>query len=102
MFEIYTTDVFDKWLKKVRDRQAVKAITERLNRIEALGQFGDTKQLSSNLWELRFFVGKGYRVYYTIRNDIVVLLLCGGDKSNKKAQNIQINDAQKMIDNLKD
>lgn len=100
MFEIHTTDTFDKWLKKLRDRQAVKSIVERLNRIEALGQFGDNKQLSSDLWELRFFIGKGYRVYYTVRGSVIVLLLCGGDKSNKKAQNQIIKDAQKMINDL--
>ncbi|MGY0399243.1 MAG: type II toxin-antitoxin system RelE/ParE family toxin [Ostreibacterium sp.] len=102
MFTIHTTDTFDKWLKKLRDRQAVFSIADRLTRIEALGQFGDCKQLSVNLWEMRFFIGKGYRIYYTIRNNQVVLLVCGGDKSNKKAQSTMIKTAQKMIDDLED
>jgi len=33
--------------------------------------------------ELRFTFGPGYRVYYTQRGDIVVILLCGGDKDSQ-------------------
>jgi putative addiction module killer protein len=33
--------------------------------------------------ELRVNIGKGYRVYYTIRRKMVVILLCGGDKSSQ-------------------
>ena len=41
-------------------------------------------QISPNLYELRFFFGKGYRIYYTIKNDIVVILLQAGDKSDQQ------------------
>lgn len=33
---------------------------------------------------MRFFFGSGYRIYYTIKNNTVVLLLVGGDKSSPK------------------
>ncbi len=82
-YEIQRTKVFDNWLASLRNRQAVKAINKRLARLE-LGNFGDHKQLAGNLFELRFFLGSGYRVYYTIRGRRVVFLLAGGDKSSQK------------------
>ena len=33
--------------------------------------------------ELRIDVGAGYRVYYTMRREVVIILLAGGDKSSQ-------------------
>lgn len=82
-YEIEKTVLFDQWLKKLRDRQAVLAISMRLTRV-ALGNFGDAKPVGDGLYELRLFVGPGYRLYYTIKGDSVVLLLVGGDKSSQE------------------
>ncbi len=67
-YEIHTTEVFDKWTAKLKDRQAVMAIALRLARV-ASGNFGDTKVIGDGVSELRIFVGPGYRIYYTIRNN---------------------------------
>ena len=48
------------------------------------GNLGDVKTVGKNLFEMRFFFGSGYRVYYTINGETLVLLLCGGDKSTQK------------------
>ena len=48
------------------------------------GHFGDCKQITTDLFELRFFFDSGLRIYYTIQNDKVVFLLAGGDKSSQK------------------
>ena len=82
-YEIEKTVLFDQWLKKLKDRQAVLAISMRLTRV-ALGNFGDAKPVDDGLYELRLFVGPGYRLYYTIKGDSVVLLLVGGDKSSQE------------------
>ena len=82
-YEIEKTDVFDKWLKKLRDRQAVLAIAKRLDRV-ILGNFGDVAPVGDGISEMRIFIGKGYRLYYVIRDGHVVILLCGGDKSTQK------------------
>lgn len=82
-YEIEKTDVFDKWLKKLRDRQAVMAIAKRLDRV-ILGNFGDVAPVGDGISEMRIFVGKGYRLYYVIRDTCIVILLCGGDKSTQK------------------
>jgi putative addiction module killer protein len=44
---------------------------------------------------LRFDFGKGYRIYYTEINGVVVLLINGGDKSD---QSKDIEKAQKLLD----
>ena len=81
-YEIDTTLHFDKWLKKLRDRTVRYRLLARFDHV-AKGNFGDTKRIATNLFELRFFFGSGYRVYYTIQNEKIVLLLCGGDKSTQ-------------------
>ncbi|MEW7981435.1 MAG: type II toxin-antitoxin system RelE/ParE family toxin [Candidatus Sedimenticola endophacoides] len=48
------------------------------------GHFGDVKQLDNDLFELRFFFDGGLRVYFTIRDGRVVLLLAGGDKASQR------------------
>ncbi len=84
--------MFDKWLKKLRDRNAVLAIASRLDRAIA-GNFGDVAPVGEGISEMRIFVGPGYRLYYTIRHNTIILMLCGGDKSTqakdiKKAKKI--------------
>lgn len=58
-------------------------ILSRFDNIQ-LGNFGDHKAVAQNLFELRFFFGPGFRAYYTIENDKIVFLLCGGDKSSQR------------------
>jgi putative addiction module killer protein len=82
MYQVQQTDVFSKWLSKLSDRKAIARI---LARIESLrqGNSGDSKSLGSGLHELRIHFGPGYRVYFTRKPGLVVLLLCGGDKSSQ-------------------
>lgn len=82
MYQIQKTDIFSKWLSKLRDRRAIARI---LARIESLrqGNAGDSKSLGSGLHELRIHFGPGYRVYFTRKAGLLVLLLCGGDKSSQ-------------------
>ena len=82
-YEIEKTEIFDKWLKKLRDRKAVLAIANRLDRAR-LGNFGDTEQVGEGVSEMRIFFGPGYRLYYVIRGGMIIVMLCGGDKSSQK------------------
>lgn len=72
-------DVYLDWLKQVRDNVAKMAVVRRVNRIEQ-SNFGDHKFCRDGVWELCIDVGAGYRVYYAIAGQLIVLLLCGGDK----------------------
>ncbi len=82
-YSVQTTFIFDKWFKKVRDRQAKAQIAKRL-RMLSLGLFGDYKTVNDGVSELRIAVGKGYRVYYTLRGNEVVIILAGGTKDSQE------------------
>lgn len=80
--ELLKTDVFDRWLTKLRDARAAARVQARLDRL-ALGNPGDVKSVGEGVVEMRIDYGPGYRVYYTRRGVLVILLLCGGDKSTQ-------------------
>ena len=82
-YEIEKTEIFDKWLKKLRDRKAVLSITARLDRAK-LGNFGDVEPVGDGVNEMRIFLGPGYRLYFTVRDVKIIFMLCGGDKSSQK------------------
>ncbi|MFH1633364.1 MAG: type II toxin-antitoxin system RelE/ParE family toxin [Chloroflexota bacterium] len=96
-YELETTQDFDKWLKQIRDKRVLHRFDVRFNRISN-GNFGDAKQVGTNLFELRFFFGSGYRIYFTVRKQKIVLLLCGGDKSS---QSKDITQAKKLLELLR-
>ena len=74
---------YDEWLDSLDDK--IKSVIE--NRMERLidGLYGDHKKLSgSQLSELRFFIGKGYRVYYKDLTNIIIIIIAGSEKDNQK------------------
>ena len=85
------------WLLDLDKSVRVKII-RRIERIYD-DNFGDYKQIESNLYELRFTLGKCYRIYYTIQNDVLVLLLNAGDKS-KQSKDIEL--AKTYLKDIKD
>ena len=92
VMEVVYTEVFEIWLRRLRDQRARASIISRLERIED-GNLGDRRSVGGGVSELRVNVGAGYRVYYTIRQNAVVILLCGGDKSSQQQD---IRRAQRM------
>ncbi|BDA86035.1 hypothetical protein Sa4125_35770 [Aureimonas sp. SA4125] len=95
MLEIRQTRVFRDWLEALRDRRAQERIAQRLVRLQ-VGLFGDAK-FFDGIGELRIDHGPGYRVYFARRGPILVVLLCGGDKSTQ-AQDIRT--ARALADEL--
>lgn len=82
MLEVRQTDVFANWFAGLRDREARARITARIRRL-SLGNPGDVKPVGSGVSEMRINYGPGYRVYFVGRGDMVVVLLCGGDKRHQ-------------------
>ena len=82
MYQIQQTDVFAKWLSGLLDVRAKARILARLDSAR-LGNLGDVVSVGGGVSEIRVDVGAGYRVYFTRRQRIVVILLCGGDKSTQ-------------------
>jgi putative addiction module killer protein len=83
MIEVRQTLEFRDWLASLRDQRARERISQRLVRLQA-GLFGDAK-FFEGLGELRVDYGSGYRVYFVRRGNVLVILLCGGDKRTQPA-----------------
>ncbi len=83
MVEVLTTENFDHWLRKLKDKSGRLRILARIERM-ARGNPGDTKSVGQGVSELRLTIGPGYRIYYTQRGKQIVLLLCGGDKTTQQ------------------
>lgn len=79
MTEIRQTLVFEQWLDSLTDRVAVNRITQRIIRLRN-GLMGDIKPVGSGVSEMRIDHGPGYRLYFVQKGDVMVILLCGGDK----------------------
>ena len=84
MFEIFRSETFDSWLRELRDLRARSRIEMRILRLSR-GNPGDVKPVGSGVSEMRIDYGPGYRVYFTRRGQVVVVLLCGGDKRTQDA-----------------
>ncbi|WP_371233583.1 type II toxin-antitoxin system RelE/ParE family toxin [Pseudomonas sp. QE6] len=82
-YQIKQTDIFGRWLAGLRDIQGKVTILRRLERIKS-GNLGDARSVGIGVSELRLDTGPGYRVYFTRRGNVVVVLLCGGDKSSQQ------------------
>jgi putative addiction module killer protein len=77
------TETYREWINALRDRTGRARIQVRVDRL-VHGNPGDHRDLTDGVSELKIDVGPGYRVYYTQRGNVLLLLLAGGDKSTQK------------------
>jgi putative addiction module killer protein len=82
VIEIRETVTFSSWLRALRDSQARAKIAARVRRL-AFGNPGDVRPVGEGVSEMRIHHGPGYRVYYIQRGAVLIILLCGGDKSTQ-------------------
>jgi len=83
MIDVIKSEIFDRWLRKLRDPQARARIQIRIRRL-SLGNPGDVRSIGQGLSEMRIDYGPGYRVYYMKHTSVFVVLLCGGDKRSQQ------------------
>lgn len=81
---IQQTTNFAQWHALIRDLRAKVAIARRIDRASA-GNLGDIKPVGDGVSEMRVDVAAGYRVYFTLRRNVVIVLLAGDDKSSQTA-----------------
>lgn len=84
MIEIRRTEEFANWLRRLRDVNARARINLRVDRLSLSGNYGDSKSVGGGIYEMRVDYGPGYRLYFAKRNNEIVLLLIGGDKSSQQ------------------
>ena len=83
MYTILRSPAFDRWLNRLRDRQAVNRIVARLLAAED-GHFGDVRSVGGGVSKMRIQYGPGYRIYFIIRDAELIVLLCGGNKDSQR------------------
>lgn len=80
---VEVTEVYLDWINSLHDRAGRARIQVRVDRL-VHGNPGQHRALTDGVCELKIDVGPGYRVYYTQRAGVVVILLAGGDKSSQQ------------------
>ena len=98
MYTVCQTEEFVLWLDALKDRRAQVRIAARLRQVEA-GNLGDWQAIEDEVSELRVDFGPGYRLYFTRRGRIVIVILNAGDKSSQKRD---IRRALKLVAELGD
>ena len=83
-YQVYETDVYTKWYGSLKDERAKARIDKRIDRAK-YGNFGDWKTEAGEVKAMRIDYGPGYRLYYVIRGNRIIILLCGGTKHNQQA-----------------
>ena len=83
MFEVRMTLAFTRWLEDLKDQRARDRVLVRLRRFE-LELFGDVKPVGEGISEARIDYGPGSRLYFVKLENVVVVMLCAGDKASQK------------------
>ena len=83
VFSVLTTETFDTWLSALRDARGKARILARIRSAE-LGNLGDAKSIGDGVSEMRIHHGPGYRIYFTMMDRTLIVLLVGGDKSSQR------------------
>ncbi len=96
MLEIRKTEEFKNWLDSLNDLMGRAKIQARIKRL-AEGNPGNTKSIGSKIFEMKIDFGPGYRIYFTKQENMIYLLLIGG---NKRTQSRDIQIAKFLLNNL--
>lgn len=97
MLTIRTTDIFDDWFCSLRDKAAQCRIQVRIDRLQ-MGNPGDMKAVRDGIRELRIDHGPGYRLYVVQHGVVLIVLLCGGDKSTQETDIRRAIDQSRRLD----
>jgi putative addiction module killer protein len=81
---VETTEVYRDWIDALNDRVTRARILVRVDRL-VHGNPGQHRTLTDGVCELKIDFGPGYRVYYTERAGVLIVLLAGGDKSTQQS-----------------
>jgi putative addiction module killer protein len=76
------TDDYRDWIDGLKDRAGRARVLMRVDRL-IHGNPGAHRNLTEGVSELKVDLGPGYRVYYSLRGDRLLLLIAGGDKTTQ-------------------
>ena len=96
VYVVQQTEEFEEWLDGLADRRARGIVRDRILRMEG-GNLGKCESVGGKVREAKIDYGPGYRLYFIKMDLVVVVLLCGGDKSTQAAD---IGRAKRMVAQL--
>ena len=73
-----------RWLERIKDSMTQAILYKRI-RQAGMGNLGHTKSVGSGVSEFKIDYGQGYRIYYGIHKDKLIVLLVGGTKRTQQA-----------------
>lgn len=82
VMRVQMTEVYRDWINSLKDRAGRARVQVRVDRL-VHGNPGQHRMLTDGICELKIDVGPGYRVYFTERGGVLIVLLAGGDKSSQ-------------------
>ena len=88
---------FDNWILGIKDYATQLKLLRRLERIQ-FGLFGDHRGVGEDVIELREFFGPGWRMYFIKQDELLIVMLGGG---NKSSQGADIDAAKRLARKLK-
>ena len=100
MYSVRLTPQFSAWLRSIKDTPTRIRLAKRLDKVQR-GVLGDVAPVGEGVWEMREFFGPGWRMYYVERNQTLVIMLGGGNKSRQSddiekairlSKSIEVND----------
>jgi putative addiction module killer protein len=80
---------FQEWFHGLKDERTQAVIINRINRL-SLGNLGDCKKIGK-IFELRIDFGPGYRIYFGLEHQKIIILLSGGSKRTQKKDILRAN-----------
>jgi putative addiction module killer protein len=96
VYTLRQTQEFQDWLDSFKDLRAQIRVVARLRLVEA-GNLGDWKAVGGGVSEMRVDIGPGYRLYFTRRGNLLIVMLAGGEKAT---QSRDIKRAQRILKQL--
>ena len=83
-YTVKLTAEFTRWIRSLNDALTRQRLNKRLRKAQ-LGNLGDVESVGDGVFEMREHFGPGWRMYYVLRGQTLVVMLCGGEKSSQQA-----------------
>lgn len=84
MYLVKALPEFTDWINGLKDPLTRARLVRRLEKVQR-GVLGDVMPVGSGVSEMREHFGAGWRMYYIERNNALILMLGGGNKSTQRA-----------------
>jgi putative addiction module killer protein len=84
MYSVKSLPEFTSWLDNLSDPTVRGVVAARIKRLER-GLMGDVEPVGEGVSELRIHLGAGWRLYFTQRGSVLIVLLAGGTKRTQKS-----------------